>query len=206
MENGVEAFKIAAGMLIFVLAISITISAFTSATQALNRIFDMQNGDQYVTMTDQATGEEYYLNFVRFDGGTREVGAETIVPSIYRAYRENYSIYFYKKDASGTMQELYLYEKSNGEQVNYIDLEKEVYASADAAIIALKELLYNQNNSNYLNGNALYEYLTANNAAGEPKTFTEKLGEYYMDDLTGSAETAEVNKTKKRVIVYIENQ
>ena len=44
MENGVEALKMAASMLIFVLAITIAISAFTSATQALKRIFDIKNG------------------------------------------------------------------------------------------------------------------------------------------------------------------
>ena len=79
MENGVEALKIAAGMLIFVLAITITISCFTSAIQALNRIFDMQNGDEYVTVKDEE-GRDVYLNFVdfRFDSGTRKVGIETI--------------------------------------------------------------------------------------------------------------------------------
>ena len=85
MENGVEALKIASAVLIFVLAITITISAFTKATQAINRIFSIQNEDEYVTMVDE-NGEEYYLNFVRFvQGGTREVGIETIIPSSYRA-------------------------------------------------------------------------------------------------------------------------
>ena len=81
MENGVQALKIAASVLIFVIAITIAISAFSSATQALNRIFNMQNEDEYVTSIDK-DGNEYYLNFVRFSGGTRKVGIETIIPSI----------------------------------------------------------------------------------------------------------------------------
>lgn len=176
MENSVEALKMAAAVLIFVLALTITISTFTLATQTLNKIFTAQDADQYVTVKDNE-GNDIYLNFVNFDGGTREVGVETIVPSIYRAYKENYSIYFFDSDGKA----LLLYE-----DVNYIDLEKEHYASAEAAIENVENLLYKQGLYNYLQG----------------KTFNEKLGEYYMDDINGKTEAAEVNKTKKRVIVY----
>ena len=64
MENGVQALKLAASILIFVMAITITISVFTSAAQALNRIFNMQNDDEYVT---DSNGN--FLNFVNFDDG-----------------------------------------------------------------------------------------------------------------------------------------
>ena len=180
MENGVEALKIASGMLIFVLAITITISAFTSASQALNRIFSMHEAEEYVT-----DSEGNYLNFVRFDGGTREVGVETIIPAIYRAYKENYAIYFYNYNETP----LILYNTEKGGEtigINYIDLEQEVHASADKAIENINNLLYNE---------GLYDNL-------KQYTFTEKLGEYYMDDVTGEVATAEVNKTKKRVITY----
>lgn len=179
MENGVEALKLAAGMLIFVLAITITISAFTSATQALNRIFDMQDEEEYVMATDE-NGNKYYMNFVRFDGGTREVGVETIIPSMYRAYKENYAIYFYNSD--GTQ---FILDEDKPE-VNYIDLEKEVHTSAEAAIENINKLLYKK---------GLYEEL-------KKSKFIEKLGEYYMNDTLGETEIAEVNKVKKRVIVY----
>lgn len=190
MENGVQALKIAASMLIFVIAITITISAFTSAAQALRRIFDMKNDDEYVTVKDEE-GNEYYLNYVRFNGGTREVGVETIIPSIYRAYKENYSIYFYDYNE----KPMVLYTKDNGEEVNYIDLEKEVYANAEAAIAGVKALLYGE--KCILSNDGLYNYL-------QGKTFIEKLGEYYMDDVNGETGTSEVNKTKKRVIAYIQ--
>lgn len=183
MENGVQALKIAASVLIFVLAITIAISAFTSATQALNRIFDMRNNDEYVTVKDES-GNEYYLNFVRFSGGTRKVGVETIIPSIYRAYKENYAIYFYESD--NTPMDL---DTSDDEIINYIDLEKEVYPNAEKAIENINKLLYED---------GLYGRLQ------EKKTFIEKLGEYYMDDVNGETGTSEVNKTKKRVIAYIQ--
>lgn len=190
MENGVEALKLASSVLIFVVAIAITISVFTFASQALNRIFDMQSGDEYVK---DANGD--FLNFVRFDdNGTREVGIETMIPSIYRAYKENYAIYFYESNGDP----LVLYETNkNGEMVgvNYIDLEKEVHGNAESAIEKINDLLY-KTSENFSNG--LYQYLKG-------KTFTESLGEYYMDDLSAETETAEVNKIKKRVITYKEN-
>lgn len=200
MENGVEALKIAASMLIFVLAITITISSFTTATQALNKIFNMQNEDEYVTATDE-NGNEYFLNFVRFNGGTREVGVETIIPSIYRAYKENYAIYFF--ESSGAPLILYTYEEEKyneitnttlkqEKKVNYIDFEKEKHASTEDAINLINELL---SKGNDLHPDGLYKTL-------QEGTFIEKLGEYYMDDVLGETETADVNKTKKRVIVY----
>jgi hypothetical protein len=192
MENGVEALKLASGMLIFVLAITITISTFTMASQALNRIFALQDANEYVTVIGD-DGEEHYLNYVDFklDGGTREVGIETIIPSIYRAYKENYAIYFYNSDGSEFI--LYEYEKGQDKiQVNYIDLEKEVHTTPESAIESVNKLLYEP--SDY-HPNGLYQDL-------KDKIFTEKLGEYYMDDVLGETETAEVNKTKKRVIVY----
>ena len=183
MENGIEALKIASSVLIFVVAITITISVFTTATQALNRIFNMQGEDEYVKGPDGN-----YLNFVTFDGGTREVGVETIIPSIYREYKENYAIYFYDKSGNPFI----LYEKANGEKVNYFDLEKEIHTSAEGAIESVNNLLYKEST---LYPNGLYKEL-------KQMTFIEKLGEYYMNDVIGDSQTAEVNKTKKRVIVY----
>jgi len=192
MENGVEALKIASAVLIFVLAITITISAFTNATQALNRIFRMQEEEEYVMAKDE-DGNDYYLNFIRFENqGTREVGIETIVPSIYRAYKENYAIYFY--DSSGNP--LTLYEDEEKKEISYIDLDQEAHASAEKAIEHINNILYVGNG---FHANGLYQTLAG-------KIFTEKLGEYYMNDVEEKSEIAEVNKTKKRVIVYIEKE
>lgn len=176
MENGVEALKIASSVLIFVLAITITISVFTSASQALNRIFAMQDEDEYVKDADGN-----YMNFIKIaEKGTREVGVETIVPSMYRAYKENYAIYFYNSDGTKFILD------ENNPEVNYIDLEKEVHTSSEAAIEHINTLLFE---------NGLYETL-------KQGTFIEKLGEYYMNDIWGETQTAEVNKVKKRLIVY----
>ena len=180
MENGVEAIKMAFGIFIFVLAISISISCFGSAAQALQRIWQIQQSDE--SFVTDANGN--YLNYIDFKigDGTREVGVETIVPTMYKAYKENFAIYFYKAD--GTKFDL---NENDDKEINFIDLENEVHANEEKAVEYLQSILEN----------GLYEKL-ANN------TFIEKLGEYYQDDISGTTETAEVNKTKKRVIAYIQ--
>lgn len=181
MENGVEALKMAFGVLIFVLAISISISCFGLASQSLQRIWQMKQADE--SYVKDANGN--YLNYVNFEigDGNRKVGIETIIPTMYKAYKENFAIYFYNADGT----DFVLYEE-NGKEINYIDLENEVHANAEKAIEHLKSILANEE---------VYAKLSNN-------TFVEKIGEYYQDDVSGTTATAEVNKMKKRVIAYIQ--
>lgn len=119
--------------------------------------------------------------------GTRKVSAETIVPNMYRAYKENFEIRFFQANGS----QLELYEKNvNGtnQSINYVDLANEGYANEAEAIAHLNTIL----------DVGLYDMLASS-------TFTEYLGEYYMEDVAGDTETADINKTKKRVIVYVQN-
>lgn len=85
MENAAEALKLAAAVLIFVVALSISINAFGEARKTSQIILD--NRDR-----------EYDYTYVEENGTTqRIVGAETIIPSIYKAYKENYKIVFENK-------------------------------------------------------------------------------------------------------------
>ena len=180
MENGVEALKMAFGLIIFVLAISISISCFGLASQTLQRIWQMQQEDEsYVT-----DSEGNYLNYINFKigDGNREVGIETIIPTMYKAYKENFAIYFY--DSAGNPWTLY---EKDGNPINYIDLQQEVHGTKTPKEYLEEKILSNKEVYNKL----------ANN------TFIEKLGEYYQNDVAGTTETAEVNKIKKRVIAYI---
>lgn len=120
-------------------------------------------------------------------GGNRIVSAETIIPNMYRAYKENFEIRFLQSDGS----QFELYKKNvNGtnQNINYVDLVKEGYANEGEAIEHLNSILKN----------SLYEELAE-------ETFIEYLGEYYMEDVAGDTTTADINKTKKRVIVYVQN-
>ena len=80
MENAAEALKIAAWVLIFVVALSMCINSFSQARQTMDTILEYND-------------KEYSYTYVEDNGSTeRIVGYESIIPTIYRAYKENYKI------------------------------------------------------------------------------------------------------------------
>lgn len=219
MENAVDALKMAAAVLVFVMALGISISSFSQARTT---------ADILIEYTDRESVTQYAEDI---GTRTRIVGIETIVPTLYRAYKENYRILFY--EANGTPIELYT-KIENGRQVsvNYIDLEREVLGNNRQQDNFIMALLYGNkatlqrvdgttmsfndfvnelevNNSGItLNLQGIYDTILKGN------TFEERFGVYYQEDLTTidsdtdisdqyeNTETPDTNKTKKRVISY----
>ena len=73
MENATDALHMAAAVLIFVVALTISINAFSEARMTTTTILDRQD-------------REYSYTYVEDNGTTeRIVGLESIVPSIYKA-------------------------------------------------------------------------------------------------------------------------
>lgn len=179
MENAAEALKIAAWVLIFVVALSMCINSFSQARQTMDTILEYND-------------KEYSYTYVEDNGSTeRIVGYESIIPTIYRAYKENYKIIF-------SNHTLYT-KKVAGEsiKINYIDLEKESLGNEQLKDKFLKGILFGETNSFYniqFNESGLYENIKG-------KKFIEKLGVYYQEE---SEATPNTNKTKKRVITYEE--
>ena len=99
MENAADALKMAAWVLIFVVALSIIINAFGIARQTT---------DILISYNDN----EYYTDYVEQGNTERKVGYETIIPAIYRAYKENYKIIFLNNDGTP----MYFYENKNTEE------------------------------------------------------------------------------------------
>lgn len=92
MENVADALKMAAAVLAFVLALSISINAFGEARQSSQIILDSRDREY-----------DYDYTYVEnIESTQRIVSAETIIPSIYRAYKENYKIVFKDKSRSWT--------------------------------------------------------------------------------------------------------
>lgn len=217
MENIADALKMAVAVLIFVIALGISISSFSQAKQTAQTLLDY---------TDREYDMQYISNVTNTE---RVVGIETIIPTIYRAYKENYKVFFYNSDG----QPLKLYSKrENGIMVdiNYIDLEQETVGSdrnKDNFIMALLygnkaklkaddgteisfyefvEELKRNNSGISLNTVGIYDTIKENK-------FVEKFGVYYQDDLkkegddtsvedTEAIKTPDVDKIKKRVISY----
>lgn len=212
MENAAEALKMAFAVLMFVLALTLCISSFSQAREAV---------DSIITIKDRETS---YTYVTASKDGTRTVGAETIVPTLYKAYKENFEVNFL--DTHGNKLILYDYVDpyNNKTSMSTIDLEKENHASAERAIDRLNYILSGvPNGSNDPAINEVANITTASGGKGfysylEGKKFKEKMGEYYQEDKekgdsSSSGDTTEettntdtttldVNKTKKRVIIY----
>ena len=220
MENVADALKMAAAVFAFVLALGVSISSFSQARYTADVLIQYADRDT-VTQYVSDTGVQ-----------TRIVGKETIVPTIYRAYKENYRVQFYEADGITPIVLYTKIEDGATVNVNYIDLERDnlgnnwqqdnfimallygakgTYQKEDGSAMTFdefkNELLVN-NSGLTLNSQGIYDTILEGN------TFEEKYGVYYQDDVTiddpsgmdpedfGDSETPDVNKTKKRVISY----
>ena len=203
MENAAEALKMAAAVLIFVLALSISINSFSEVRQTSQTILNYRD-------------REYETTYVEDNGSTeRLVGAETIIPSIYKIYQENYKIIFNIKSIG------YLYKKKitegenkgQDEEINYIDLQKEVLGNESQKQRFIQAILYGVNSFEgksdvekefknlgieFNNPNGIFDEIIKN------KKYKERLGVYYQEevDSDSASNISENNKTKKRVITY----
>ena len=95
MENAVDALKIAFAVLVFTLALSLAIYMFNEARVTSDVVL-------------QASDVTEYMEYVESDNIQNEdriVGLETIVPTLYKYYKENFTVVFLNSD--GTPLELY---------------------------------------------------------------------------------------------------
>ncbi|OKZ57016.1 MAG: hypothetical protein BHV99_03025 [Clostridium sp. 26_21] len=222
MENAADALKMAFGVLIFVVAISLSVSTFSNARQTIDSVISYRDKTQD------------YVYVKKANENNRTVGIESIIPAMYKAYSENYRIEFYKKNNQGQEEPLILYkniyrygsdeqQNSGWKEINYLDLEDEKFANETTAVKHLEALLYKENlneftryntffdkNGNKKNGSIkLYEeqFVVSNKLFDyfKNKNFEEHLGEYYQEDKSAGKEkeSLEINKTKKRVITYV---
>ena len=88
MENAVDALHMAAAVLIFVLALSISINAFGQARQTSQMLVEYNDREMEYTYVEENTDEAGNVLTERI------VGIESVIPTIYKAYRENYKIVF----------------------------------------------------------------------------------------------------------------
>ena len=219
MENVAEALKMAGEMLLFILALGICISSFSQARET---------SDALLRYTDR----EYVTQYQGVGTTQRVVGEETVIPTIYRAYKERFKIYFYEADKSP----LELYTITNSQtleetSVNAIDADRPVLGQDWQKDNFIMALLYGTNanlkdqygntisfdefetslNTGYsiyhLNPNGIYDIIIKSNQ------FEEYFGVYYPTQAReGAGEGTEGEETnvnaqttseeKMRVISY----
>lgn len=101
MENAVDALKIAFAVFVFVIATSIVMYMFTEAKTTSDLVLARSDVTGFMDYTE--------INNIE-DSGTvigedRIVGLETIIPTLYKYYKENYTVVF--RNSDGTPLELY---------------------------------------------------------------------------------------------------
>src|SRR5699024_9687927 len=101
------------------------ITSFSQATQAVEGITYMSDRETTYTYVKPASNSN------------RIVGVETIIPTMYNAYKENYKVYFYESYTDeNNNQPMYLYKYVDPNvaaaptNIYYVDLEKEIFSSA----------------------------------------------------------------------------
>ena len=104
MENAVDALKIAFAAIVFVLALTIGIAVFTQARTASDVILQGQDSTEYYEYIHAGIYDDETGQWIS-TGDTRIVGIETVIPTLYRYYKENYTVVFLEAD--GTPMELY---------------------------------------------------------------------------------------------------
>ena len=87
MENAAEALKMAGAVLLFIIAISVSIASFSDVRQSVDTILEYKDRE-----TEYVDGNYYYSQSSK--DNERTVGLETILPTISRVYVENYKIIF----------------------------------------------------------------------------------------------------------------
>lgn len=211
MENAVDALKMAGAVLLFVLAISVAIVSFGQAREAADTILDYKDRE-----TVYIDGNLYY----KTTGTERTVGLETIIPTIYRAYIENYKIVF-----EGLNEPIYTLKLSGNTEIKKYTIDLETKKTTDGIQINNVALANDEQKSEFLCGILYYDFtkFNGNKNAFEKKynvtlpssgsglierlkgkKITEYLGVYYQND---NEDVPDVNKTEKRIITYkIENR
>lgn len=226
MENATEALKMAGSVLLFVLALSVIIPLFGQARLTADTVMGYSDREHEYYGSDLDEDFFFYKSDNDVDGGkvpedhkVRTVGIDTIIPMIYRSYKENTKILF--TNAGGSAYNLYMYSKNGPlEPVNSIDL-KYTSIPVGSEKIFINGLVYGdfsgvtpkpgESLRNAFKRTFNVDFITGAIDEGKGlydifkgKKFKEYLGVYYQEDVTNDNpdNVPEANKDEKRVVTY----
>lgn len=183
MENATDALIMAGSVLIFLIALSVCVSSFTTLRTEIDQIIEQTE------TVDMAQKNGEYVNYIKkSDDAIRVVGSETVVSSMYRAKKENYVIYIVLKNSLRNSKEF--------EKIGMIVKIPDIKKSADNIIINKSvnviKLIGSYDFDYILNKLNLYDSI-------KDKKFEEYLG-VYQDN----TDVTEENKITYRIITYVE--
>lgn len=139
MENAAEALKMAAAVLIFIIAITTSFSVFGTAKQTSDSIIKMRDKQAYLESAEVDNGILYTSSTSISSGATngvnangdRIVGKEDVYSTIYRYAKEKYGVTvmdthgnIYVRFDSNTENVIRQYDKITGGLKDYLDIIK----------------------------------------------------------------------------------
>lgn len=191
MENAVEALKMAGFMLLFIIALSITMVTLTQAKTTADSLVknqDRQQSYQYIEVTGDLSKSL-----------SRTVTLADIIPTLYRYAQEDYAVQFYTSSGSP----LYVYESGqikNGVHVKKNDLDLDTEHWLENGETRYEEWRGNTTKIKQ-HVDDVVEFLLANY---KNSNFEEKLGttEDYEESQDTNELVPDINKQYKRIITY----
>ena len=122
MENASEALIMAGQVLIFIIALSVCISSFSTLRVGIDNVINQTETIQFAKDTDG------YINFIesKNDDATRIVGAETVISSMYRAIKEDFTMYLKLKDSTFTDVKNVLENSIDNYEIKYNNDQKSI--------------------------------------------------------------------------------
>lgn len=216
MENAVDALKMAFGVLVFVIAFTIIMTMFTRARETSDLVLQSSDVTEYMTYTEQ----DDILSGVTLTGEERIVGLETIIPTLYKYYKENYTVVFLQQDG----RPLELYETKTRPSQWSTGYTNRYYSDNDETKICAFDVddetrrhepwvgsneRYKENLDNFLSGNSptygvswntegsvTYDYGEGLIKKYDDKQFRESLGEYTYNAMTAEELEQEEDGTR----------
>ena len=197
MENAAEALMMAGSVLIFIIALTVTMSSFTTLRAGIDDLLDQAE------TIELAKDSEGYINYMESEseGSIRKVGIETIVPTISRAMKENYVVYIKLNNINDVTYQQPYYENgvfvtvaTENVSINIDGTNQTIVSIGDKLIKVTIGYDTNQDINNKLK-DKLYEDI-------KDKTFYEYLGEYQENNLS----VPDAEKVRHRIITYIDTE
>lgn len=223
MENAVDALKMGFAIFVFTLALSLAMYMFTKARETANIVLQSSDVSKYIDYTDSSS-----INSGVLIEDDRIVGLETIIPTLYKYYKENYTVIFLKSDGK-TPLDIYetqteptlwstgytnkYYVDNQDLRVCSFDVDEETrrhepWTSSNATIKTnidhfLKggKYTYKVSSSFYPNGEIVYDYGQGFIKKYQQYKFRESIGEYSYNDITSQIngeETSGITNVKQK--------
>ena len=192
MENAVEALKMAGFMLLFIIALSITMVTLTQAKTTADSLVKNQDRQESYQYVELAEGETKAFS--------RTVTLSDIIPTLYRYAQEDYAVQFYNSDGSP----LNVYESGeirNGVNVRKNDLDLDTEHWEENGVTRYEEWRGNTTKIKQ-HVDDVVEFLLQ--PEYKDRQFEERLGT--IEDFEENQDTNElvpdINKQYKRIITY----